>query len=159
MSADGRECECGVTLLSCLQAAVCRMAGFGEIPVLSEHAAPTAGPMRSEPLSDPESAGLLRGELQMKSGHLSALICTLSLTAFRRGGGGNTAVICVSENGFHISTKCYMWECITNAYFYIQNRCLQIRIEKLSRLFRNVEVVSYVPWMCDTLNSFAAIAI
>lgn len=86
---------------------MCCTAGFGEIPVLSEHAAPAAGPMRSEPLSDPESAGLLRGELPMKSGHLSALICTPSLTAFR-GGGGNTAVIWVSENGFHISTKCYM---------------------------------------------------
>lgn len=48
-----RECERGVTPLSCLQAAVCCTAGFGEIPVLSEHAAPAAGPMRSEPLSDP----------------------------------------------------------------------------------------------------------
>lgn len=48
-----RECECGVTLLSCFQAAVCCTAGFGEIPVLSEQAAPAAGPMRSELLSDP----------------------------------------------------------------------------------------------------------
>lgn len=59
----------------------------------------------------------------------------------------------------HISTKCYMWEFITNTNFYIQNRCLQIRNEKLHRLFFDAEVVSCFLLMCKTPDSLAAIAI
>lgn len=79
-------------------AAARRAAGFGEIPVLSEHGAPAAGPMRSDLLSDPESAGLLHGDLQMKSeGGRDTCPLSSALALRLRSGRRETLLLWVSE--------------------------------------------------------------